>query len=347
MILRLRLLVLLARPSLVVLLGLFTATGLAQGGAGNDAGRLMQALAAVVAYLVVAVVLNDLADETIDRVNLPRDRTRPLVAGAGTRRELLVVAGTAAAAALGVAATIGWPALAVVAAGLALSAGYSLRPVRVADRGALASLLLPSGYVAVPYLVGMFTAPSGLGGDDLVLLGGLYVGFIGRILLKDFRDVRGDTLFGKRTFLVRHGRGRTCGFSAACWILGSVGLAGVDSVTPELAGAFALFVGVAMVLLRRLAQVRGARRDEALISALAVVGRATTATLIAHLSMTDAGWTPTAYRGAMVLLVVVMVGQAATMARQGPFSRLRLRERAGVLLRPQPAPGRGPVAAGS
>jgi len=31
-----------------------------------------------------------------------------------------------------------------------------LRPVRLADRGALAALVLPAGYVAVPYLVGIF-----------------------------------------------------------------------------------------------------------------------------------------------------------------------------------------------
>ncbi|MBW3615960.1 MAG: UbiA family prenyltransferase [Actinobacteria bacterium] len=304
----------------------------------------MHALVVVVAYLLVAVVLNDLADEAIDCVNLPQDRARPLVAGAGTRRDILAMALASAAVALGASATIGGRALAVVAVGLALSAGYSLRPVRVADRGALASLLLPCGYVAVPYLVGLLAAGSDVSGDDLVLLGGLYVGFIGRILLKDFRDVRGDRLFGKRTFLVRHGRRPTCAFSAVCWVLGSVGLAGVDNLAPELAGAFVVFVSVAVVLLSQLAHGAGARRDEALISAIAVVGRGTTATLIAHLAMTDARWTSSTYRSAMVLLVVVMVGQAATMARQGPFSRLQLRERAGALP-PQPGPGRGPVAA--
>ena len=55
---------------------------------------------------------------------------------------------------------------------------------------------------------------------DLLLLAGLYAGFVGRILLKDFRDVRGDALFGKRTFLVRHGRGATCTLSAIFMTLG-------------------------------------------------------------------------------------------------------------------------------
>jgi hypothetical protein len=52
----------------------------------------------------------------------------------------------------------GKKAAVVMAAGLALSAAYSLRPVRVADRGAAASLLLPACYVAVPYLTGVLGA---------------------------------------------------------------------------------------------------------------------------------------------------------------------------------------------
>lgn len=347
MILRLRLLVLLCRPAVVVILGLFAATGLAQGGAGDDPLLLGQALVAVVAFLLFSVVLNDLSDEAVDRVNLPG---RPLVAGAGTRREFQVVAVTSAALALGAGATIGWRALAVVAAGLASSAAYSLRPIRVADRGAVASVLLPWGYVAVPYLVGIFAVRSTVTAGDLVLLGGLYVGFIGRILLKDFRDVRGDALFGKRTFVVRHGRRATCRFSAVCWLAGTVSLAGVRNLTPDLVAGHLVFVAVALALLGHLARSPGARRDEALISAVAVIGRGMMATLIAHLAMTDRDWTTASYRGVMILVVLTMVGQALTMARQGPPSRLRL----GLRLtgrgegpaRRRPVPDPGPVAAG-
>jgi 4-hydroxybenzoate polyprenyltransferase len=152
------------------------------------------------------VALNDLADEAIDRVNLPGDRRRPLVAGTATRRELVATAAGAAVVALGVSATLHWAATVAVAAGLVLSAAYSLRPPRVADRGVVACLLLPAGYVAVPYLVGVLGTRGSIHPGDLALLGGLYAGFIGRIVLKDFRDVHGDRLFGKRTFLVRHGR---------------------------------------------------------------------------------------------------------------------------------------------
>ena len=72
-------------------------------------------------------------------------------------------------------------------------------------------MLLPLGYVAIPYLVGVLTVQPSVDGRQLALLGGLYVAFIGRIMLKDFRDVRGDELFGKRTFLLRHGHVATAG----------------------------------------------------------------------------------------------------------------------------------------
>src|SRR5437899_4861070 len=188
---RVRVMVAVARPAVIVLLGLFAATGLAQAGRGADALLLGRVLAVVAGFLMFSVACNDLADEAIDRVNLPGDRRRPLVTGATTRRELATIGIAAAVVALAVAATLGWAALAVTAAGLAVSAGYSLRPVRIADRGALASMVLPACYVAVPYLLGLFAAGRGVRPADLAVLAGLYLGFIGRILLKDFRDVRG------------------------------------------------------------------------------------------------------------------------------------------------------------
>ena len=132
-----------------------------------------------------------------------------------------------------------------MAAGLALNAAYSVPPVRLAARGALASLLLPLGYVAVPFFVGVLTVQSSVDGRQLAILGGLYVAFIGRIMLKDFRDVRGDEQYGKRTFLLRHGRVATCRASAACWVAGSLALLAVVPLRSMLVAAFAVYLGVA------------------------------------------------------------------------------------------------------
>lgn len=319
MIRRVRLTVVMARPAVLVLLALFTATGLAQAGHGEDRALLARALAVVAGFLLFSVACNDLADETIDRINLAGDRRRPLVVGAASRSEFVITGVVSGVVALAASATLRWPAIIVTACGLALSAGYSLRPVRIADRGAVACLVLPACYVAVPYLVGIFAVHAFVRPADLVLLAGLYVGFIGRILLKDFRDVRGDALFGKRTFLVRHGRLWTCRFSGCCWVAGSIMLVAAARPTVYLAGAYAACVGIAVGLLRALSVDGGVRRDERLISAIAIVGRGMVVLLVAHLSMTQAF---PLYGPVMGALCVLIAGQAGSMVRHGPILRL-------------------------
>jgi 4-hydroxybenzoate polyprenyltransferase len=317
---RLRLIILLARPAVIALLAMFTVTGLAEAGQGQNKVLLTRALVVICAFLLFSVAFNDLADEAIDRVNLPGNR--PLAAGALGRTEFAVIGVVAGVVALAASATLRWQAVVVIAAGLAISAGYSLRPVRLADRGAVAAMVLPACYVAVPYLTGIFAARGSLHPGDLTLLAGLYLGFIGRILLKDFRDVRGDALFGKRTFLVRHGRRATCAFSACCWAAGmTVILATVHRPTAALAAAEAGCVAGALWLLRRLAADPGARRDECLISAIAIIGRGVVLLLFGHLSMTSAGWSGWRYNLVIAALGVLIAGTAASMAKNGPITR--------------------------
>src|SRR3954454_5387768 len=178
---RIRLFVVLARPAVVMLVALFTAVGLAPAGHANDGPLLARALIAIVATLLFAVAVNDIADERIDRINLPADSRRPLVAGTGTRVEMVILASVAAVVALGASLLLHWAAPLIVAGGLGLTAAYSLRPVRIADRGVVAPMLLPAAYVAVPYLLGFLAVRGSVSRADLLLLAGLYAGFIGRI----------------------------------------------------------------------------------------------------------------------------------------------------------------------
>ena len=330
MIARIRLVVLLARPAVIALLAFFAVTGLAQAGQPGSVLSLGRVLAVVIGFLLFSVACNDLADEAIDRVNLPG--RRPLSAGVVSRREFTVIGLVAGAVALAASVTLGWPGVLVTAAGMLISAAYSLRPVRLADRGALASLLLPACYVAVPYLLGLIAggqAESRPGSlvrpADLALLGGLYLGFTGRILLKDFRDVRGDALFGKRTFLVRRGRGPTCAVSACFWTAGTcLILLTVRHLTPALLVAEAACNAAALGLLHHLARDRGPRRDELLISAIAIVGRGMIVILAAHLSMTDAGWSVLRASLVIAALTVLTAGLVDSMLRHGPAARLTL-----------------------
>jgi 4-hydroxybenzoate polyprenyltransferase len=302
---RLRLLVILARPAVLLLLALYAAIGTAGGGRPDDHLLLFTVLLVLVALLLFSVTVNDLADEAIDRVNLAGAQARPLVTGTGRRTELRIMAGTAAVLAPAAAIPLGWRCVLVTVAALAISAAYSLR---LSSRGAVASLVLPACYVATPYLLGTYGAGAA---PDLELLTGLYVGFIGRILLKDFRDVRGDALFGKRTFLVRYGRRATCAFSAICWVAGGALIAHRTSGMTVVTG---LGMAGALVLLRMLATDGGHRRDERLISALAIVGRGLLVVLLVRLSLDRSDLLVAA-------LVTVFAAQAAAMTRYGQYSR--------------------------
>ena len=196
--------------------------------------------------MLFAVAVNDLADEEIDRVNLA-DGTASSSPGARARqvrhraRKRWI--------ALMAAAVLGWSSVVVVAGGLALAAAYSLPPFRLSSRGALTSALLPLGYVTVPYLVGAFSAGATLHQLHPVLLAGMYLGFMGRLALKDFRDEHGDRLYGKRTTLVRHGRERTCLFSAVFWSAGAVvSLRGLPSRVSTTAAMIAYILVVVAML---------------------------------------------------------------------------------------------------
>ncbi len=322
MIPRIRLLIVLTRPAVAFLFCVYVLIGLAKAGDTGGGVRLYLDLLVVLGFLIFSVAANDLSDAPIDRQNLPHSN-RPLVTGRAGEREMKTVALTAAVVTVGAAAFGGWPVLALALGGLALSSAYSLPPLRLAGRGAVAALVLPAGYVAVPFLVGLVSVRTSVTPDDALLFVGLYVGFIGRILLKDFRDVRGDALFGKRTFLVRRGRRTTCVVSAIFWAAGG---ALVVATTPRPTVAYIAVTSAGLVavlvLLRALAGERSARRDEAIISGIAIIGRAVLVLLLAQLSMTDKHWLPLQANAALACIAIVTAGALATMLIHGPRSNL-------------------------
>jgi 4-hydroxybenzoate polyprenyltransferase len=321
MIREVRLFLLLTRPAVLLLLVLFAAIGATRSGAATHAVTLAQIYFIVAAFLVFSVAANDLADIAIDRVNLPGDRSRPLAAGTARQRDMVLLLACCATACLAVAATVNAAVLLTTACGLAISAAYSLPPSRLASRGAVASMILPACYVATPFLIGFYAGRPTLSGADAVLLAGLYIGFIGRILLKDFRDVRGDALFGKRTFLVRHGRRATCLLSAATW---TAGTALVVSAGPLDASAvtYAAQALAVLILVAMLSRDRGPRRDEIIIATTAILGRGLLLTVVAQSQLAAAQWSTSATWAWMLALAAVTAGQAWSMYRHGP--RLRL-----------------------
>ncbi len=318
---RLRLTLLVARPAVVLLLALSGLVGLALGGRADDPLAVVRLLVLVTAFVVYAVSCNDLADLEIDRVNLPDDRRRPLVAGSAAASDVRLMAAGAAVVAASAAASEGPAALTATVVGLAVAAAYSLPPFRLSRRGVVAPLVLPALFVGLPFVLGVL-AGRGLHAPDLALLAALYVGFIGRIVLKDFRDVVGDRLFGKRTFLVRHGRRATCALSGGCWVAGTVLLVlATPGATWWYAAAQGVLAASAVVLVARLAVTETHRAEERLVSALAIVGRASVAAVFAQV----AAATPSAAAYAVLGTTTLSLLLAVEMLRHGPrTSRSRI-----------------------
>jgi len=279
------------RPPAAAVIFLIAAIGVAEAGRGDELHPLLTVVPLILAgWFIHGTVLNDLGDEAIDRINLLNARGRPLVSGDSTRTELLALGGAAGAVALLTAFAVNWRVGLVVTVGLLLNTAYSLRPIRLCDRGALATILLPAGYVALPYLVGLLASQSGVNARDLILLIGLYIGFIGRILLKDFRDVTGDEMYGKRTFYLRHGRRTTCLVSAGCWIAGTLTMFALFPWWSALMLTSGLLVACALHGLRRLAAETNSVSEQVIIGAIAQAGRGLGVVVLAQLTMASSGW---------------------------------------------------------
>jgi 4-hydroxybenzoate polyprenyltransferase len=313
-----RLLWSMSRPPVAVVLFSFAGLGMAQAGGRDPSAHgltLAAVLLVVTAWFVHAGALNDLADEDIDRVNLAGARGRPLVSGDATRAELSTLGAVSGLVALGVAWALDWRIGVVVTVALALNAAYSVRPVRISDRGVVASLLLPAGYVALPFLTGTLAVDPHLDRQGLVLLAGLYVVFVGRILLKDFRDVEGDARFGKRTFLLRHGRRATCRLSAGCWVAGSAAVLMVEPVRSVLVVLFAGYLAGALYALRLLERSDGFASEQVTVAAVARMGMGMVVTLTAHYSLAAKGWPAAADAAILIGVAGVFVSLYATALR--------------------------------
>jgi hypothetical protein len=103
-----------------------------------------------------------------------------------------------------------------------------------------------------------------------------------------------------------------------------VAILGARRPTVALAAVQVVLIAAALVLLRALAADGGRRSDDDIISAIAILGRGTLVTVIAHLSTVDAGWSAGSATALVTAIAVLSLGQATTMARWGPAGRLRV-----------------------
>lgn len=168
---------------------------------------------ALASSYVAATTINDIADKKIDSVNHPSSKGRPLITGEATERDLYIVHFLSVFIVLIFSWLIGIKAIVILALSLLINYIYSLPPFKLSYRTHFAPLILSVAYVFVPYWLGTVVTNSTIQKQESLFIIGLLLIFFGRIILKDFRDRKGDALYGKPTFLLRYGKSATCGIS--------------------------------------------------------------------------------------------------------------------------------------
>lgn len=295
------------RYRVAVMLWMFMLLGAAFHG-GLMAGLVWAALALASSY-VAATTLNDVADRELDCVNHPRDAGRPLVTGEATVDELLRLNVVASALALVTSVPLGWKGILLVVCSLAIGRAYSTPPILLSYRTHLAPVILAIAYVAVPYGLGLVAVGASFNKGGVVFCAALMLLFLARINLKDFRDCRGDAMYGRPTLLLRFGKTATCAVSLVALIAGNALL--FAAFSPPVAVAFVLetfFLAVAWSL-HALWRAPEGRMEQVAIGIGAKMGNGLLVTVLGWLVLTHAG-APAADRLLFVLLLGTTFGFA-------------------------------------
>jgi len=137
----------------------------------------------------------------------------------------------------------------------------------------------------------MGLAAAGLAPDgfDARVVASFGVLLIGRMLLKDFRDRRGDATFGKRTFLLAYGKKATLMLVLACIAVGDALLVSVLPPVPLLTVAVEAYFGGIVVQLYRLWRTQDPAAERVAIALGARMGNAVVLTLLGCLLLIEAG----------------------------------------------------------
>ena len=254
--------------------------------------QYIAAILALGASYVVATCLNDIFDLDVDRINHPGARDRPLVTGEATQRQMVAVAIAVALIAVLAGSVVGVAGTILITVSLLLNVAYSVPPVRLCSRPLAAPLVLAFAYVVLPYGLGMVAAGLTPGSMDARVMGCFVVLFIGRMLLKDFRDRAGDAAFGKRTFLLTYGKPATLGIVLSCVLAGdALLLTVVPRNTVLLLVVEGYFAGV-LFQLYRLWRASERAAEQMAIALGARMGNAVVLTLLGSLLMSASGAAP-------------------------------------------------------
>jgi len=253
----------------------------AAAGGGLDI-KIVAGLLMMIAFTVHANSINDYADREIDAINLQGAGDRPLVSGDISNRQFWLIHAVSVAATLALSAFFGWRGIGLSAIVLLIDYAYSIRPLRITDRTFLSPVLLAITYTYYSFTVGFWAVPNPPAYPWL-LTAGLCLGFMARLLLKDFRDVKGDQQHGKLTFLLRFGPRVTTVVSGLLWILSMLLVAAATSYAYGV--VLSLIVGALLVWcwLYKLARSPRIHEQEQIVAVIARVGNGAILVILAHL----------------------------------------------------------------
>lgn len=236
----------------------------------------------IAAWTVHANSINDFSDRDIDKVNLKNAADRPLVTKDISYKKLWIIHFGSGFLTLFFSYFYGISAVIFTLLVLLIDYIYSLKPIRVTNRTIASPLLLSFAYVYYSFSLGYWSTSFTLG-YPWFFTTGLYFGFIARLLLKDFRDVKGDKQFGKVTFLLRYGTKTTCIISSMFWFLAALVVIKATSFAPGVIVPLILGLIMTFILLYKLSKAPKVNDQQNLIAFIAKIANFTIITILAYL----------------------------------------------------------------
>jgi 4-hydroxybenzoate polyprenyltransferase len=254
----------------------------------NFSFNYLWAVIALASSYVAATTINDIVDRKIDSVNHPTSKSRPLITGEATERDLYFVHLLAITIVAVFSLLIGIKAVIILAFSLFINYIYSLPPFKLSYRTHFAPLILSVAYVFIPYWLGTVVTHSEIKGQELFFITGLLFLFFGRIILKDFRDRKGDALYGKPTFLLKYGKSATCWLSFVSIILGNIFLfIGLSTKNPIIFFTLELYFISIFFMLYKLSKVSDHDGEQTAIGIGAKMGNGLLLTILGFLVLLE------------------------------------------------------------
>jgi len=147
-------------------------------------------------------IINDLQDINIDKINMP---FRPLQSGRVTLSEARTFSFLLYVGGLLLALSLGFNFFALFLLFFVLTVFYSVPPISLQRRGVLSNFTMAIVFVFIPAVTGAVFV-YGLVNFSVffwmaILCLTILFGFC--LIMKDFKDIRGDKRHGKKTFVVR------------------------------------------------------------------------------------------------------------------------------------------------